>query len=261
MAKIHKSSAIILDSKKPVVIDRPELGRGLRESMLAGGAAFKIKTQCEPSKDRPENRSRLQEEQLKIQCEAMRLKAETLIQDAQEEAAKILEQARQEAIDIKSQAFSQGKAEAEKDIRRDIKQHIQKIDQKLKSIATRLNQDQQQVLDELEPQILRLSLAIAEKIIGTELERQEKTYRKLVQNIIDKLRPDEPITVYVNEKDYWHSLASQNVKESLKQNHIQVVRDEKLPRGSCQVEGSFGTLYAGVKQQIDEIRRQWQLDD
>ena len=198
---------------------------------------------------------------MKARCEALQARAESLIQDAQEEAARILEEARQEAIDIKQQAYSQAIVSAKQEISQNISRQKEKTDQQLEALAAGLKQEKQQVLDEIEPELLRLSLAIAEKIIGSELVQQEKTYRQLVQGIIEKLRPDEPITIYVNEKDYWHSLASQSVKDSLKQNHIHVVRDEKLPRGSCKVEGSFGTLHAGVQQQIEEIRRQWQLED
>ena len=251
MAKIHKSSAVILDTNKPVIIDRPELGFELRERMMAG--ADKLNPGLTVRK-----RQELEAEQRR---NVMLQEADNMIARAQAQADDIIQKAQQESFDIARQAYSEASEKARQEAKAEYEAKITALDTQLNQIAAALQEEKNQVLAQVEPEILKLSLTIAEKIIGSELEEHAETYASMMQQIVEKLRPDEKVTIYVNEKDYWHSLAGQNNKTDQDWSHIKIVRDENLARGGCKVEGSFGQLDAGIKKQLNTIRRQWQLDE
>jgi len=253
LAKIHKSTAVIIDTNKPVIIDRPQLGYGLRQSVKESACRMRQKS----GSDRQANTSQAR---LEAQQQQLSLEAERIIEEAQAKVKDLLAQADQEAFQIKQQAYAEAMAKAEQEKKDWQNKQKMKLDSQLEVIATQMKAEQDQFIKQSEPELLKLSLAIAEKIICCELIEREQTYRSLLRQIMASLRPDETMTIYVNEQDYWHSLAGQSQEQTNDLQPVKMIKDNKLPRGSCRIEGSFGQIDAGIQAQIRSIRQQLQLE-
>lgn len=257
MVKIHKSSAVVLDSAKPVIIKRPELGRGLRETMLAGvGTSQFPEPVRHPGGTDPVRAGGNHPSRSQTVRDAMQ-EADHLVEQARQKAAGILEDARRESGRIRQIAREEALAQAKKESCAELKRHIGQCDQTLVNLLETIRNENDCLVTRMEPQLLTLSVAVAQKIIGHELDHCAESFRKMVRCLIDRIRPEERLTLYVNDQDYRFALADKPEELGREMDLVKIVADAALPRGSCKLEGAFGQLDAGIETQIDELKHQW----
>lgn len=232
MAKIHKSSMVYLDSKKPVVLNMPERVAGLHEHAAA------------------------QAEQAAVQAvqthELAKLQAARLLQDAKTKADQQLLQARHEAGQIRETAYHEGfragqfQADQEKTLLE------QKLALALEQKFSEQDKAQAGLFQEFQDAVLDLSLQIAEKVIKLELGRNDAAFLGLVQEAASRFKPNETLSVHTSKNDYWRSLVSSIYAQS---ENITLLADDSLPNGSCIVESTSGILDASVDIQLKQIQK------
>jgi flagellar assembly protein FliH len=128
---------------------------------------------------------------------------------------------------------------------------------KLEALAASLKAERQQFFERIEPELVRLSVTIAEKIIGSELELRPDTVVGLVRGAMLRLRDREMLRVSVNPRD------ADRVKEARDDliaavdgvRKLEVIEDRRVDVGGCVIESGNGTLDARIKTQMDEIAR------
>jgi len=111
--------------------------------------------------------------------------------------------------------------------------------------------------DNLERWSVKLSLAVAEKVVGKAAAEHEQLVRTTVQRAITELADRTRILVHVHPSDYevMKSMRSEITSLSEGIEHFKIEADGSVTPGSCRVETPSGLLDADFTTQLAELRR------
>ena len=179
--------------------------------------------------------------------------AERIIAEARQQAAMNLQQNKHRVLAEKQAGYQEGFREAQVAAQVMYEQQLTQLQKSFREIATELSCKTEQLLNGMEEELLDLSLDIARKVIGLELSRKNKSYRAFLRKALDKLKKQEKATVYLNDREYRLFVASQPEMFSDESGSIQFVGDDKLAPGSCQIETARGRFDASADVQIERI--------
>ncbi len=178
---------------------------------------------------------------VKNQILSARLEAAKIVEEAEINAAQIREKASIDAADMLAKAHQQGTENALTEFEQNL----------LESQEIR-----ERVWRETEKDLLRLSVRLAEKIIGREIEKDNKTVLDIVNVALQNARQQEKLTVRVNpsdlpilEKESKKFAATGRVK------FIDFVADPRVSLGGCLIESEVGTIDARLETQMRVLER------
>ena len=171
--------------------------------------------------------------------------AKSIIQQAKKEAEhiksqaqKVLEEAQQHYEDERRRGFEEGREEGKTE-------WIQKI--------IEAGMAKEKMLEEAEPQVIRMVMDMAEKVIGRALEKGAvvEVIKKTIEEssgkkIIVKINPQDWETVKARENELANSIDQRR--------SISVREDENVGPGGCIVETELGIIDARLELQMKAIR-------
>lgn len=159
-----------------------------------------------------------------------------LLERAKSEAEELIRNAEAKSIEIRNGAFRSGSEKAESE-------YLEKL--------LEIKKERDRVLSTVEQDVLRLSVKIAEKIIGGEISQDERVRGEIVLNALSGVRQKENLTVRVNSKDLQLVAA---LRERLKVSHpdqfIDFVADPAVANGGCVIESAAGKMDARLETQL-----------
>jgi len=126
---------------------------------------------------------------------------------------------------------------------------------RLDALTDSLRQEREAFFDRIEPEVVRLSVSIAEKILGRELELRPEAVVDTVRSAVRRLRDREQLRVSVNPRDFEHVRSARDDLISAVDGvrALEVVEDRRVDPGGCVIESQNGTLDARVKTQLDQL--------
>jgi flagellar assembly protein FliH len=171
-------------------------------------------------------------------------KAEALIEAARKEAERLLEQARLEGA-------ARGCEEA--------KQEILPSAVAFANAGQTLIVFEQQMIARYAPEMVRLALAIAEKIVQKTVAADPEIVAAVLEQARREVADARRIRIHLNPADY--ELLAETRPDLLTMGHdsgreIEVVADEEVSRGGSRLETEIGVVDATLPTQMAEIRRQ-----
>lgn len=169
---------------------------------------------------------------------------------ALEEQIKQLESSRQREL---AEAQERGRSEAESRGQARIKQEIEpwllRMAKSIEDIAT----VKQRYLRDSEEQLVRLSVAIARRILHRELQVDAEALIGLIRAAIDRSETRELNRILLNPLDR-EALAPHLDRLHLPP-RVEIAADATLERGAMLLESGGGTLDASIQSQLDEVER------
>ncbi|RYL95345.1 flagellar assembly protein FliH [Sporolactobacillus sp. THM7-4] len=162
------------------------------------------------------------------------------------------EKSREEAFKQKEkQGFDQGFRKGVEEGKRSC---LKKINQ-----ANRLIEQAQSAcrdyIKEAEPEILKLSVAIAQKIIGASIAADEGKWFSLVSEAVKEVRDQETIKITVYPSHFKElNDRRQELKAIAPQADIIIYATSECRENDCTIETSFGKIEAGVDSQLSLIK-------
>lgn len=198
---------------------------------------------------------------------------EDKVNQAKREAAGILELAKHKSREIRQQIEkeeAEAKKEREEAFRLKEKEGYEKgfvkgtIDGK-KSYESRVAQANQLIdqaraayrkyLKEAEPEILELSMAVAEKIIGTSVTLDEDKWFSLVSKAVREVRDQETIKITVSPLRFEDlNQRKPEMDVFVQDTKIFIYADSDFEKNDCTIETAFGKINAGVDSQLSVIK-------
>ncbi len=172
--------------------------------------------------------------------------------EAQATAQKIVAEARASALEIKTvatreaeilrqEAYAAGKAEAAGEFA---------------EIIARTYEKRENALYQVEQDVLKLSVKLAEKIIGREIKSNKQTIADTVATAMRNVRQQERLIIRVNPADF------PNVEEfkatlihSGRFEFLDFEPDPKISSGGCVIESEVGTVDARLETQLKILER------
>jgi flagellar biosynthesis/type III secretory pathway protein FliH len=173
-------------------------------------------------------------------------KAAQIIADAEAKAQEITEQAQQQADQMKAGAheegFKQGSDEAAGKYTQMIAEHSQRMEAKENEVAN---------------QIRQLSLAIAKKIIGKELEFNPDSIVDMAKKHLQSIRQRREVYLRVSPADLEHLREAKRelIDQLGRAKEIEIRSDEALTAGSMIIETEAGTIDARIETQMAVIEK------
>lgn len=162
------------------------------------------------------------------------------------------EQKRNQAYALKEKegyeaGFERGSREAAQTYKEKIDQANRLIDQ--------AGEAYREYLRQAEPDILKLSMAVAEKIIGTSVALDEDKWFSLVTKAVREVRDQKTIKIMVSPVHFESVNRHRRLLDGLVHDaKVYIYADGDLPENGCTIETAFGKINAGVDSQLTVIR-------
>jgi flagellar assembly protein FliH len=158
-----------------------------------------------------------------------------------------------EAALKEAQARQAGRAEGEAAMRQKLEgplaQAAQKLSERIEDIAGL----RRKLRREAEEDLVRLSVAIARRVIHRELSADPGAILGVVKAALDKIDARELLRIRVNPLDA--RLVTEAIRERNIPDQVEVSSDTSLERGGLILETPRGALDASVESQLREIER------
>lgn len=163
-------------------------------------------------------------------------KARSILLDARQEALELINAAAEEAAAIRQSAYEAGREEAQSEMLENL-------------LETR--DERSRALSGVEEEVLKLSVKLAEKIIGRAVEQDESIRAEIVFSAVRQARQQEMLTVRVNANDL---PLLERMRERIdafgRTRYVDFVADQAVARGGCIIESASGTIDARVETQL-----------
>lgn len=126
---------------------------------------------------------------------------------------------------------------------------------RLDSLSASLQQERAEFFSRIEPELVRLSIAIAEKIIQRELDTQPDTVLHLLRTALKRIRDREQLRISVNPRDFDQVKQARedllSAVDGLRK--LEIIEDRRVGPGGSLIESPSGTLDARINTQLDQI--------
>lgn len=163
--------------------------------------------------------------------------ARDVVSVAQERARQIIEDAQRERDKIREQARQEGKTEGLAEWNRILADTTRRAENLTKS---------------WEETMLRLSVRVAEKIVGEQLRLHPDTIVEIVREVLKNVRPGKRLTIQVNPSEAQRVRGRlDRLRESLgTSSEIDIVAMASVPAGGCVIDSELGIIDARLETQL-----------
>lgn len=188
---------------------------------------------------------------------------EEMIESAQQEIDVMMEQAKQEAEDIKSHAYAEGAAlgqadgyakgceEAER-LKVQLEQEYQEKEEHLTHVY-------QQKLDEIEPEMIDMLTDIYEHIFHVKISDYREVIVHLIGSALRKMDGSTEYLIHVSKDDFpFVSMQKETLVEAggIANAHCDVVVDLTLKKNQCLIETENGIFDCSLGVELKELKKQ-----
>lgn len=171
---------------------------------------------------------------------------------AREEAARIVAEAEAFARDTRHKASAEAEAMRNEAYREGLASALAEFEENL--FAAREIRDR--VWRETEQDLLRLAVRLAEKILGREIQKDNRAIVGIVAAALQNARQQERLTVRVNPSDL--SLVESEIENFTsvgRTRFLDFVADPRVSTGGCLIESEVGTIDARLETQFRILER------
>lgn len=163
--------------------------------------------------------------------------AERIVKDAKEKATGIIVEARREESAIREKAVEEGREEG-------LRRWVEAIRD--------CREKYRRMMESGEPEMLKISLKVAERIVGKALEMDPAVIIDIIHQALNPLKYQKEIRIRIHTQDL--AVLKANKLELLarlgENKEIDVVDDPLVPRGGCIIDTEIGTIDARLDTQL-----------
>ncbi len=208
-----------------------------------------------------------------VDWDAVRTDAEALIDRAESDAGALLAQAESAALELVNRAqthveaiesearergFAEGRASAQEAARAELEPQLATLADLIASVRAH----REAMFGAAEPELVRLALEIAERVIHIELAANPNVVVENTRQALTRLLAREVVTVRVNPADLDAIREHRDaIMASSDIEHLRVIEDQRVDRGGVLIETESGTIDAKISTQLREARRAILSDD
>lgn len=153
-----------------------------------------------------------------------------------------------------NEGYALGAAEAEAQLRAEWQAKLDEAAQVLKqAYAAR-----EQIIQESEPFLVELSCAVAEKVIGQQLEQAPRMAIELIRSSLSRRREQGVITLCVAPSQLGFVQAAREELHAAidSQAELQILPDSTVQNYGCVIRSAFGSIDTRIDTQLAEIKRE-----
>ncbi len=192
----------------------------------------------------------------------IRDQADDYLGTVRREAAKIVQQAHQQAEQIRRQAEAAGRNAAEEAVERILDEKVAKrmetLLPALEKLVAEIADAKGQWLDQWEHSAVHVTAAIAERVIRRQLDHQPEIKLELVREALELAAGSTDLTLHLNPADFEHLGAqATRLAEALSPlAPASVVADPAVSLGGCVVTSRHGQIDQQIESQLQRIEQE-----
>jgi flagellar assembly protein FliH len=171
-----------------------------------------------------------------------------------DEAVEAASTGNSEVFDFESSlraAHEQGRAEAMNSAQDHIQQQLQQERDSMSRFVQQFQEEKQRYFSEVEAEVVKLSLAIAERVLHREAEMDPMLLAGAARVALDQVADSSEAVLRVSADDVhrWSEVLKPAARGMV------IEADEDLPRGECILKTRSGTVQLGLRAQLQEIEK------
>ncbi len=183
---------------------------------------------------------------------------EESIETAQEDnpANEPMQRIRQEGYE---EGIAQGRTEGREEGKKSATEELLPSLTAFKQAAQRLVVLEEQLISRLTPEIVRLALEIAAKVVEKQVEEDREIIASVLARAQLEIQGAQHVRILLNPVDHGALMSAHPDLITVGEDgnrKIDVVSSEEICRGGCRIETELGVLDATIPTQLEEIKRQ-----
>jgi len=196
-----------------------------------------------------------------VDIEAVNAEAERIIAEANEKANSIIRDAMEKSAQIKNDALEKGIANGRQiGYEEGYQKGSHEFDEKSKELdakAKKLEQQYQDELTSLEPELLNVILDVIDKVFRVQFSRKRELLLYLIHNTISKIEMANNFEVHVAEsqRDYIEKHKDEIIQKVGSNMKIDIISDPTIMEDDCTIITETGVFECGFGAQLDNLIR------
>ncbi|MEN6348088.1 MAG: FliH/SctL family protein [Syntrophomonas sp.] len=280
MSKIIKNTKLLLSEPKIIdlaAIDELEKIKNESLSSLENLEADEVDDENAEAENEVYDEVEHKKEELeRLKLEGEKILAETeqmvleLLEKVRDEAKTIIANAHQEAEEVREQVYEEAKEIREKSQAEGYGQGLKKAQQEIEADRLLALQQNQEILEEArqtklemmktsEPDMVRLAMAVAKKVIVGELSTNPNIIINILRQALGFLDQPGNVTVYVNPADVakiFEVMETESFTDvGTNDVNINVYADNRISPGGCILDSDAGSVDAQVETRITSVEK------
>ncbi|MHB0885363.1 MAG: FliH/SctL family protein [Bacillota bacterium] len=180
-----------------------------------------------------------------------------LVEDAAARAEAIVANARDEAAIIEREAHEKGLAAGREEGLRLAQEESHGVIAEAGQVLEDAKAERQEIIAEARPEILRLALAVAHKIIREAAEDDSEMTFRAALDAVKKVRDEEELTIRANPRD---AVELEERRQELRAaarglKKLTITEDPTIEPGGCVVDGPRGSVDARIERQLTRAEK------
>lgn len=188
--------------------------------------------------------------------------AEALIRDARERALALVDDAQRRVAQIEDDARGQGFEQGNSDGRAAVQAEMDEMLDTMRGLVEMARVERHKIIEGAEPEIVRLSVAVAERILNQHVALDSEAVLEMTKSAITRLVNRETVTVRVNPADIETMRRHRDKLMSINDiDNMRIIEDQRVDRGGVLIETDAGNIDAKISTQLREVRRLLAVED
>lgn len=185
--------------------------------------------------------------------------ASDVLQQANEDARQIRENALQEAEAIKIEAFDKAREEG---FAAGVAQGNAELEQQKREIErlrAELEEEYRLKIEEIEPRLVEVISGVYEHIFKVDLAEQSEIAIHLVNSTLMKLEGVRSFLLHVSKEDYpYVSMQKKSLiaGTAISQDNVEIIEDFSMKKGQCLIETDGGIFDCGFGTHLERLRKE-----
>jgi flagellar assembly protein FliH len=182
--------------------------------------------------------------------------AQDIIEQARANAMQIMEEAERNANRLEADAKQRGYDDGMADGRAAAQAEMDEMMATMRGLIEMARAERHKIIESAEPELVRLSVAIAERILHAHIAVEPAAVLEIARAAISRIVDRETITVRVNPADL--ELMREHRDHLMSMNDVdnmRLIEDQRVDRGGVVLETQAGTVDAKLTTQLREVRR------
>jgi flagellar assembly protein FliH len=208
-------------------------------------------TSVDPRQALEEYRAQLEEYRAQIEKEA-----DSMLANAKQQAEDLVAEALQNALYLRDEASKEGHASGYKVGVAQGYDEVKAFLEEAVKIVEYAKQEKQELLERSEQEILELALAVATRVVHSEITINSAVVLAVVKDALQKAKDQNRITIRVHPFDFETVMAEKQTLQAIlgREMGMEIRGDIGVGAGGCVIETEYGAIDARIDTQLETIK-------